>query len=86
MEQNKKVYTCYKEHFIAGLVVGFLSYPFIGLYSFLFVFTLAIGKEIYDYFDDEDRTDVDILDAVFTIEGGTFSIYIMFWIWRVIGW
>lgn len=56
-------------HFIVG-VLAYMIVHFINIYLALgFVFILAIGKEIYDWFY-RDKHIPETLDAVATILGG----------------
>jgi len=56
-------------HFIGGaittLVVGALSFIWLGLLAGIFV---AVGKEVYDYFHPEGHT-VDGMDFIATMVG-----------------
>ena len=56
--------------FTITLIVALLGYPLVGLVATMVV---AIGKEVYDYYNKESHTS-DGLDLIVTIVGGLLAI------------
>lgn len=58
-------------HFLAGITVAAVVYPFGILWACLAVFITAIGKEAYDA---TGRGNVEVLDSLATVVGGVILI------------
>lgn len=63
-------------HTVVGAVVGVMAFKFIAPVAFPTLILIAVGKEVYDYFNQDKQTP-DVVDALCTIAGGTTAMYAM---------
>jgi len=57
-------------HFLAGSVITSLTYWLLGLWSILLTLIAGVGKELWDYYDDSTKQDVELADMIATVLGG----------------
>lgn len=63
-------------HTISGAILGLMLYPVIGIdLGLQTIIVIALGKEVYDYYNRDIHTP-DIWDAVATVIGGIVMAFI----------
>ena len=55
-------------HYFVGTLLALVLVPFIGFYSMILVASIAVAKELYDYYSGKGTP--ELLDIVWTVLGG----------------
>ena len=69
-------------HFWTGLILGFVSYIFIGCWALVVVALIALIKEVYDY--KHPNHTADFWDWVATMLGGILGLILGEVLWQLI--
>ena len=63
-------------HAISGAILGMALYPVIGIdFGLQTIIVIALGKEVYDYYNQDVHTP-DIWDTIATVIGGIVMAFI----------
>jgi len=62
--------------FVGGGIIAFL-YPFINLCAIAVLCVATISKEVWDYYDDETKKDVELWDIIATLAGGAVAYLLL---------